>query len=227
MKGTFGYMDPNYFWTMHLTLKSDVYGFGVVLFEVLCARPVVDTGLDEEQNSLAQWAHQNVKNGTLDQIIDQNLRGEIVPESLKVYGKIADRCLRKDRNRRPKMSQVLRALEFALELQEGAVGAKEGIEIEVGGNKCWGGGKEMIVRGACKDGVVHSCPTIWQKSTSSHKMMMRFLSDRGGLQWVTTPTSRALKALCFTCSSSFKYPNGGKLLAKKNDSLPALIVNAS
>ncbi|KAL5582117.1 hypothetical protein UlMin_014559 [Ulmus minor] len=212
VNGTFGYMDPNYYWTKHLTLKSDVYGFGVVLFEVLCARPVVDMGLDEEQQSLAQWAHQNVKNGTLDQIIDQNLGRD---------------CTRELEG----MSQVLRALEFALELQEGAVGAKEGIEIEVGsGNKCWGGGKEMIVRGACKDGVVlvHSCPTIWQKSTSSNKMLMRFLSDSAGLKWATTPTSRALKALCFTCSSSsFKFRDGeGLLLSKKNDPLP-FIVHAS
>ncbi|GMN25213.1 hypothetical protein TIFTF001_040679 [Ficus carica] len=84
VKGTFGFLDPGNYWTKDLTPKSDVYTFGVVMFEVLCGRPSVDMGLEEEQQRLAQWARYNVKKGTLDQIVDENLWGEISSECLKL-----------------------------------------------------------------------------------------------------------------------------------------------
>lgn len=56
VKGTFGYIDPEYFLTRMLTKRSDVYAFGLVLLEVLCGRPAVDISLTEDRRSLALWA---------------------------------------------------------------------------------------------------------------------------------------------------------------------------
>ncbi|KAI8534149.1 hypothetical protein RHMOL_Rhmol10G0066600 [Rhododendron molle] len=118
VKGTFGYLDPEYFLTHRLTKKSDVYAFGVVLLEVLCGRPAVDLSLEEEQHSLAWWAQQCIKEEKRDQLIDPNLRDQISPQCLKVFTEVANKCLHKHPSGRPTMTDVVASLECMLASQE-------------------------------------------------------------------------------------------------------------
>ncbi|XP_058187709.1 receptor-like protein kinase FERONIA [Rhododendron vialii] len=114
VKGTRGYLDPEYYMTHRLTKKSDVYAFGVVMLEMLCGRPAVDMQVDEEQHSLVLWAKQCIKENKLDQLIDPSLRDQISAHCLKVFAEVANNCLDSRPKGRPTMADVVVRLEYAL-----------------------------------------------------------------------------------------------------------------
>uniref|UniRef100_A0A0A9DHF1 Protein kinase domain-containing protein n=1 Tax=Arundo donax TaxID=35708 RepID=A0A0A9DHF1_ARUDO len=103
-----------------LTEKSDVYAFGAVLFEVLCARPIVDRNRPIEQVHLLCWVACCKDEGNIDQIVDPYLKGKINPGCLDKFVETAERCLAYECSDRPSMEEVLSDLEHALQLQESA-----------------------------------------------------------------------------------------------------------
>ncbi|KAL5753052.1 hypothetical protein ACOSP7_023228 [Xanthoceras sorbifolium] len=122
VKGSFGYLDPEFFRSLQFTDKSDVYSFGVVLLEVLCARPAIsNTTTRREEINLADWGLLWLKNGQLEEIVDPFLLGKINPNSLRKFGELVGKCLKENGVDRPTMRDVLWDLEYALQLEQTAV----------------------------------------------------------------------------------------------------------
>ncbi|XP_057976067.1 receptor-like protein kinase FERONIA [Malania oleifera] len=120
LKGTPGYLDPDYAHRRRLTEKADVYSFGVVLFQVLCARKAVNDELGRDQAVLAYWAKKKILEGTLGENIDPYLMGKIAPECFRKFVDIARSCVRDRGDNRPSMLDVVGNLEHAFELQVSA-----------------------------------------------------------------------------------------------------------
>ncbi|XP_022719848.1 receptor-like protein kinase FERONIA [Durio zibethinus] len=165
VKGSFGYMDPEYYKRQKLTEKSDVYSFGVVLFEVLCARPAVlqvTENMEEELEkvNLAEYALHCYRSGTLDQIIDPYLQGKIDPTCLKTFTDVARKCLADKGSERPTMGEVLWNLEQAWQQQESALFENDG-NCGVADTNTAGGLPEILdVRGVHRNGSSDPTPGV-------------------------------------------------------------------
>ncbi|KAL4556396.1 hypothetical protein LXL04_039047 [Taraxacum kok-saghyz] len=115
VKGTLGYMDPEYYMTQQLTEKSDVYSFGVVLLEILTARSPIHRGkfiVKEVNEAIGKSGDLNGLHKILDPSLgsSQNLGG------LTEFVNLAMRCVRDSGVHRPKMGEVVREIERIIDL---------------------------------------------------------------------------------------------------------------
>ncbi|KAK7275018.1 hypothetical protein RIF29_16124 [Crotalaria pallida] len=126
VKGSIGYLDPEYYQCHKLTEKSDLYSLGVVLLEVLSGRPAVSPGEDDENVNLAEWAMVCFEKGNKEKIVDPYLEGNIVKECFEVYVGVAMKCLAERGVERPSIGDVLQNLVLAMQLEKNAGIAQDG-----------------------------------------------------------------------------------------------------
>ncbi|XP_071740946.1 wall-associated receptor kinase 5-like [Rutidosis leptorrhynchoides] len=112
VKGTIGYLDPEYFRTGKLTEKSDVYSFGVVLVELLTGTEIhsLEISLTVFRGTSAYFTSLMEQNA-LDQVLDEQLKRDEYAEVVKCIAKIAISCLDLEGKRRPTMAEVKHDLE--------------------------------------------------------------------------------------------------------------------
>ncbi|KAG9159164.1 hypothetical protein Leryth_024924, partial [Lithospermum erythrorhizon] len=113
--GTFGYVAPEYATSGKLSEKSDVFSFGVVLLELITGRKPVDSSQPIDEESLVDWARplltRALENGNFENLVDPRLENNYVKTEMFRLTEAAAACVRHFASKRPKMSQVVRALD--------------------------------------------------------------------------------------------------------------------
>ncbi|PPD67585.1 hypothetical protein GOBAR_DD35538 [Gossypium barbadense] len=118
--GTYGYAAPEYVETGHLTIQSDIWTFGVVLYEILTGRRTVERNRPTSEQKLLDWVKQFPPDSRrFSMIIDPRLRNNYSLNAAQKVGKLANSCLNKNAKERPAMSEVVESLKQVIqELEE-------------------------------------------------------------------------------------------------------------
>nr|XP_043611138.1 probable serine/threonine-protein kinase PBL26 [Erigeron canadensis] len=114
--GTRGYLDPLYLKSGFLTVESDIYSFGVVLFEILCGRSTYAI-YHQKGEYLPSFIKHVFAEGKQHELVFEAIKDEIVPKSLTTFQDIAYQCVDEDREKRPRAKEVLSQLKKALKYQ--------------------------------------------------------------------------------------------------------------
>lgn len=160
VRGTPGYMDPEYLVTRELSEKSDIYSYGVVLLELVSGRRAI-----QDNKNLVEWSQVYMASESMiAELVDPNLGDSFDFDQLETVVAIVRWCTHKEGKSRPSIKQVLRLLyECADPVHSGFVEAveDEGCE-DIGGR-----GKMSRSKMHRGDGMYHSGDARYLASSSS------------------------------------------------------------
>lgn len=121
--GTLGYAAPEYIHTGRLTAKSDIWSYGVLLYELITGRRPIDRNRPKDEQKLLEWVKPYISDAKrLRLIVDPRLEGHYNIKSLMKLATVANRCLARMPKARPRMDQVLDMVEKAVAVDDGGGG---------------------------------------------------------------------------------------------------------
>ncbi|KAM0065244.1 putative protein kinase RLK-Pelle-SD-2b family [Helianthus debilis subsp. tardiflorus] len=120
IRGTKGYVAPEWFRNIPITIKVDVYSFGVLLLEIIsCQKSVKENKSDVEYGAiLTDWAWDYYQERILDTFVDKDLEALDDYKKLTTFVKVGLWCVQENPSMRPTMRKVIQMLEGVTEVSE-------------------------------------------------------------------------------------------------------------
>ncbi|KAE8681491.1 transcription factor bHLH36-like [Hibiscus syriacus] len=115
VKGTLGYLAPEYAMWGKVSESCDVYSFGVLLLEIISSKKPLEKLPTGVKRDIVQWVTPYVQKGAFDRIADPRLRGKFDPAQLKSAVMVALRCTNGNPENRPSMLEVVEWLKGGVE----------------------------------------------------------------------------------------------------------------
>lgn len=112
--GQTGYLAPEYAQYGMVSVRTDVYAFGIVLFQLISGRKVLDDH-GGQCTHILQWAEPLVESLALHELIDDRIKDTNDTYGLYHLAKIAYLCARPNPEQRPSMGEVVRLIEIETE----------------------------------------------------------------------------------------------------------------
>jgi hypothetical protein len=122
VRGTVGYMAPEWISSLQITAKVDVYSYGVVLLELVLGRQVLDLAVDADEEvhkvlrelvgTLAQMLD-GEQSSSINEVVDCRLGGHFDDTQVRTLIRLAVACLDEERGKRPTMESVVQTLLLA------------------------------------------------------------------------------------------------------------------
>ncbi|XAR52268.1 Non-specific serine/threonine protein kinase, partial [Bertholletia excelsa] len=111
IRGTRGYLAPEWVSNRPITVKADVYSYGMLLLEIVGGRRNLDMSYDAEDFFYPGWAFKEMTNGTPMKVADRRLEGAVEEEEIMRALKVAFWCIQDEVSMRPSMGEVVKMLE--------------------------------------------------------------------------------------------------------------------
>lgn len=110
VKGTLGYLAPEYAMWGKVSESCDVYSFGILLLELVTGRKPIEKLPGGVKRTITEWAEPLISKGRFRDLVDPKLRGNFDEDQVKQTVNVAALCVQSEPDKRPNMKEVVNLL---------------------------------------------------------------------------------------------------------------------